>query len=104
VSSNTTHATSSCIALAHQGILVTKGQPLVRLRLKRKFANVIDGVDLSRVRKGQEIHLSPRNAALLIAEGWAVPLIGKGKAVALTVKQASKRPSRQARGRKTGRP
>jgi hypothetical protein len=57
----------------------------------RKFANVIDGIDLSRFRKGQQISLSPRNAALLIAEGWAVPVIGKGKAVAGAGNRAPKR-------------
>jgi hypothetical protein len=89
--------------LAHKGILVTKGQPLVRLRITRKFANVIDGIDLSHVEAGDDIRLSRRNASLLIAEGWAVPL-GKGKAVTLTAKPTSKRSTRQARGRKTGRP
>lgn len=44
-----------------------------RLRLTRKFAQVINGIDLSRVRAGDEIEVSERDADVLIAEGWAIP-------------------------------
>ena len=43
----------------------------IRVRLTRKFAQMINGIDLSRARAGEEIDLSPRDAELLIAEGWA---------------------------------
>jgi len=41
------------------------------VRLVRKFANRIDGVDISPYRVGQVLVLPCRQAALLIAEGWA---------------------------------
>jgi hypothetical protein len=43
----------------------------VYVRLLRKFADCIDGVDLSNRRVGQVFELSYRSAILLIAEGWA---------------------------------
>jgi hypothetical protein len=45
---------------------------LVYVRLTHKYAETIDGVDLSAVRVGDLLHLSSREAALLIREGWAV--------------------------------
>jgi hypothetical protein len=44
---------------------------MVRVRLTRKFAERIDGVDLSHRRTGEIVEMSPRDAHLLIAEGWA---------------------------------
>jgi hypothetical protein len=41
------------------------------VRLTRKLADMIDGVDLSAYRVGQNLHLSATEARLLIAEGWA---------------------------------
>ena len=46
----------------------------IKVRLTRKFAQIINGIDLSRARAGEEIDLSPREAQLLIAEGWASPI------------------------------
>lgn len=34
---------------------------------------MIDGVDLSGSNVGDELQLTPRDASLLIAEGWATP-------------------------------
>ena len=44
----------------------------VRVRLIRKLAEELDGVDLSGRRVGDVLKLTPREAALLVAEGWAV--------------------------------
>jgi hypothetical protein len=41
------------------------------VRLTRKFAQMIDGVDLTEANVGDELNLSPRDADVLIAEGWA---------------------------------
>ena len=41
------------------------------VRLTRKYAEAIDGVDLSRADVGDQLSLSPRDAEMLIAEGWA---------------------------------
>ena len=44
----------------------------VRVRLVRKFAEMIDGVDLSQRSAGQTFRIPIDDARLLIAEGWAV--------------------------------
>jgi hypothetical protein len=44
----------------------------VRVRLLRKFAPEIDGVDLSHNDVGEIVELPLPKAQLLIAEGWAV--------------------------------
>lgn len=46
----------------------------MRVRLTRKLAECIDGVDLSSHRVGDVLALSRREAELLIAEGWALPV------------------------------
>jgi len=42
------------------------------IRLTRKLAERVDGVDLSRSREGDVLDLSRHEAHLLVAEGWAV--------------------------------
>jgi CheY-like chemotaxis protein len=44
-----------------------------QVRLIRKLANVIYGIDLANVKPGDSIRLSSADARLLIAEGWATP-------------------------------
>lgn len=44
-----------------------------RIWLTRKFADMIDGVDISYAKAGEELELSEHDARLLIAEGWARP-------------------------------
>ena len=41
------------------------------VRLTRKYADMIDGVDLTDAKVGDELTLSPHDADVLIAEGWA---------------------------------
>ena len=43
----------------------------MRVRLKKKLASVMDGVDVSHVRAGDILQLSKADAELLISEGWA---------------------------------
>jgi hypothetical protein len=43
----------------------------MRVRITRKLADEIDGIDLSRNRVGEVIDLPDRKAQMLIAEGWA---------------------------------
>ena len=45
----------------------------MRIRLTQKFAERIDGIDLSRRRVGDVMDLPVHEARTLIAEGWAVP-------------------------------
>ena len=41
------------------------------VRLTRKYAEMIDGVDLTEAKVGDELNLSPHDADVLMAEGWA---------------------------------
>jgi hypothetical protein len=43
----------------------------VCVRLTRKFADMIDGVNLQHASVGDHLELSKREADMLIAEGWA---------------------------------
>lgn len=45
----------------------------MRVRLVKKLAEQIDGIDLTSHRVGDFLLVSQRAAALLIAEGWAEP-------------------------------
>jgi flagellar biosynthesis component FlhA len=47
------------------------GDMTLRIRLIRKLAERLNGVDLSKVRVGDSLDLSSRDARILIAEGWA---------------------------------
>ena len=44
----------------------------MKVRLTRKFAEAIDGVNVSRSAIGDVLDLPSPDARLLIAEGWAV--------------------------------
>ena len=46
---------------------------IAAIRLIRKLANEIDGVDLTDRRVGEIMYLPAPQARLLIAEGWAEP-------------------------------
>ena len=43
----------------------------MRVKLLRKFANALNGIDLTTYRVGETFDLMPRQATLLIREGWA---------------------------------
>ena len=43
----------------------------MKIRLTRKFADLINGIDLSKAHTGETLDLSPRDAQILMAEGWA---------------------------------
>ena len=47
--------------------------PNVRVRLIKKLAECLDGVDLARCHVGDALNLSAHDAQLLIAEQWATP-------------------------------
>jgi hypothetical protein len=44
----------------------------MHVRLKRKLAEKIDGIDLSNQEVGDVFELPERKAQMLVAEGWAV--------------------------------
>ena len=43
----------------------------MRIRLTRKFATFLNGLDLSRINVGDIVFLPERDAVMLIREGWA---------------------------------
>jgi hypothetical protein len=45
------------------------------IRLTRKLAECLDGVDVSACREGDVLDLPHRDALLLMAEGWAIPFV-----------------------------
>jgi hypothetical protein len=45
----------------------------MRVRLTRKFADRIDGVDISNCHVGDVLDLASPEARLLVAEEWAIP-------------------------------
>ena len=47
---------------------------IVPVRLIRKYAEIIDGVDLSAYNVGDRVPAAAADAKLLLAEGWAVPV------------------------------
>ena len=47
----------------------------VQVRLTLKLANRLDGVDVSRCLVGDVLDVSDTEAAALIAEGWAQPVV-----------------------------
>jgi len=51
-----------------------KSERSTRVRLTRKLAEFLDGVDLSAHSVGDVLRLTPREAELLIAEGWGEPV------------------------------
>ena len=55
-------------------IVTARPEPVtkMRVRLIRKFAEVIDDIDISHCRVGDVLELSLDDARILIAEGWAV--------------------------------
>jgi hypothetical protein len=53
----------------------------MRVRLTRKLAECLDGIDVSGNIVGDLLTLDQRAAELLIAEGWAVPYSGRAREV-----------------------
>jgi len=44
----------------------------MRIRLTRRLAECVNGVDLSRRQVGDILNLSKRDAEMMLAEGWAI--------------------------------
>jgi|SRR4051794_27393603 hypothetical protein len=60
----------------------------MHVQLTRKLADRVDGIDLAGVREGDVLDLGPREAELLIAEGWAVPVAGRREVRGSTVAES----------------
>jgi hypothetical protein len=68
---------------------------MVKVRLTRKFANLIDGIDLSHRHAGDELDLSDRDARILILEGWATASDSPKRRATPTRPSAKKRHGRR---------
>ena len=68
----------------------------MKVRLTRKFADLINGIDLSRAHTGETLDLSQREAEILMAEGWAEYAGG-----AQPREQAHEAPPKKPRGRRS---
>jgi len=70
----------------------------MKIRLTHKFAELINGIDLSKFHAGDTVALSPVDARLLMAEGWAEfegPSIPPDKAHERTPKRTSSKSRRK---------
>lgn len=65
----------------------------VKVRLTRKLAQIINGIDLSGARTGEELELSTRDAELLISEGWAALVDSAHERAPRSIRRARKRPA-----------
>jgi hypothetical protein len=69
---------TSLVRMTPGGPEVAPDQRVMRIRLLRKLAEVMDGIDLSRYEEGDEVNLPQQSAELLIAEGWGEPIDRRG--------------------------
>jgi hypothetical protein len=73
----------------------------MQIRLTRKLADYLDGIDLSDCLEGDVLDAPRRQAELLIAEGWARPLMGRddirGVSVSRDRTAAADEPARRPR-------
>jgi hypothetical protein len=67
------------------------------VRLTRKLAAVVNGVDLSRHRVGEWIDVSAHDAEMLITEGWAAVVPAEHRADAHRADRADARIGRSRR-------
>lgn len=58
----------------------------MRIRVTKKLAQCIDGVDVSRFHVGDVVDLPRYQAELLLAEGWAVPQAYRAKPRQLSIR------------------
>lgn len=70
------------------------------VRLTRKLAEVVNGIDISAYAEGDVIDVSSADAQLLIAERWAEPLADAG----LSTRSSTWRPDARAVAADRGRP
>ena len=69
----------------------------MKVRLTRKFSDILNGIDLSGVRRGDTLDLPARDAALLVAEEWAEP-VAEGEGADRDRAHDRRAPARRRRG------
>jgi hypothetical protein len=58
---------------ANQGTRVAGFFPSMKVRLTKKLADQLDGINVADHREGDILDLSPREAKMLVEERWALP-------------------------------
>ena len=76
-----------------------RSNEIVTVRLVRKYADMIDGVNLENLTVGDRLDLSRRDAGILIAEGWAVPALPERRLQNLPRRASEERRVRSIQGR-----
>jgi hypothetical protein len=66
----------SILTFQDDGQMTTRSTGVMRVRLLRKLADRLDGIDLSDCEEGDIIDLPRTEAQLLIEEQWALPFQG----------------------------
>lgn len=59
----------------HLSCTQCQGCGLVKVILIRKLARALNGIDLTACHEGDVMEMSTHDARVLMAEGWAVPLV-----------------------------
>ena len=73
---------------------------MLRVRLTRKYADMIDGVDLTEAHVGDQLELPQHDAEVLIAEGWAERSLHRRRAHDPQLAHAADKPRRRLRSRR----
>jgi hypothetical protein len=68
------------------------------VRITRRLAERVNDVDLSRHRVGDTVDLVRRDAELLIAEGWATPIVVERRSGSERRRVTSEKPARSRSG------
>ncbi len=71
----------------------------MQIRLIKKLAEVLDGIDLSDRRVGDVMNLPKHDAEVLLAEGWASP-VEPAFSVGTRLADANDRPRRSTKNRR----
>jgi hypothetical protein len=81
------------------GICIAPFVVAMKVRLTKKHAECIDGVDLTGRHVGDVMDLEPRDARLLVAERWAMPERRKRSSPTEDRRRAEDRPRRDSDAR-----
>ncbi len=60
-------------SLQHEGTRIAFVPSQMKVRLTKKLAEQLDGIDVSDRRQGDVLDLSPHDAKMLVEERWAIP-------------------------------
>jgi hypothetical protein len=61
------------LSLQREGTRIAIVPSLMKVRLTKKLAEQLDGVDVSARREGDVLDLSAHDAKMLVEERWAIP-------------------------------